>query len=77
MSAPAMKQPGLPERRTADLAELSLANFWKASCSSALVSSLREFTLDSAWSNLEMDYNNRLKIICLSHLMMETPSCTE
>ena len=77
MSAPAMKQPGLPERRTADLAELSLANFWKASCSSALVSSLREFTLDSAWSNLEMDYENRQKIICLSNLMMETPSCTE
>ena len=77
MSAPAMKQPGLPERRTADLAELSLANFWKASCSSALFSSLREFTLDSAWSNLEMAYANRLKIISLSHLMMETPSCTE
>ena len=77
MSAPAMKQPGLPERRTADLAELSLANFWKASCSSALVSSLREFTLDSAWSNLEMNYNNRLKIISLSNLMMETPSWTE
>ena len=75
MSAPAMKQPGLPERRTADLAELSLANFWKASCSSALVSSLREFTLDSAWSNLQDIQDKNLGENLLStNLMMETPS---
>ena len=44
MSAPAMKQPGLPEMRTADLALVSAANLLIISSNSALNSSPREFT---------------------------------
>ena len=53
MSAPAMKQPGLPETRTADLAEESEMNFSKQDFRSSLDSTPSELTLESGESNLK------------------------